>query len=136
MSPATAGPGDFNVTVGGITGGGTTKNSGSGGAQVPTRQIDKPQIGSFSIPDTSGSSQRTDVPPTSGTSLSPSSDTKGSQGNGTVSSGNTGLGGAFSGGGTLNQPSSQFCSTNNVTVGETTQGRTHCSNSVNGTIKQ
>jgi len=52
-----------------------------------------------------------------------------------VSSGNTGLGGAFSSGGTLGQPSSQFCSTNSVTVGETTQGRTHCSNSVPTTPK-
>ena len=136
VSTATAGPGDFNVTIGGITGGGgSTKIPGSGSTQVPTRQIDKPQIGGFAVPDTSGSSQRTDIPPTGGSSLSPSPDTKGSQGSGTVSSGNTGLGGTFSGGGTLGQPSSQFCSSNNVTVGETTQGRTHCSNTVNGTLK-
>ena len=100
------------------------------------RQIDKPQIGGYSAPDPSNPIQRTDSSPTGGSSLSPSLDTKGSQGSGTVSSGNTGLGGTFSGGGTLSQPSSQFCSTNNVTVGETTQGRTHCSNTVNGTINQ
>jgi hypothetical protein len=125
-----AGPGDVNITIGGIN---TTQGSGTG--QVPTRQIDKPQIGSFSVPDTSSSSRRIDIPPVGGNSLSPSPDTKGSLGGGTFSSGSTGLGGAFSGGGTLSQPSSQFCSTNEVTVGETTQGRTHCSNTVNGTIK-
>lgn len=125
------------MTIGGITttSGGTSRIPGSGSTQVPARQIDKPQIGSFSVPDISGSSQRTDIPPTGGSSLSPSLDTKGSQGSGTVSSGNTGLGGTFSGGGTLSQPS-QFCSTNNVTVGETTKGRTHCANTVNGTINQ
>ena len=138
VSTAAAGPGDFNVTIGGITttSGGTSRIPGSGSTQVPVRQIDKPQIGSFSVPDGSGSSQRTDIPPTGGSSLSPSPDIRGSQGSGTVSSGNTGLGGTFSGGGTLSRPSSQFCSTNNVTVGETTHGRTHCSNTVNGTINQ
>ena len=100
------------------------------------RQIDKPQIGNYSAPDTSSPIQRTDISPTGGSPLSPSPDIRGSQGSGTVSSGNTGLGGTFSGGGTLSQPPSQFCSTNNVTVGETTKGRTHCSNTVNGTINQ
>jgi hypothetical protein len=134
---STAAAGDFNVTIGGITttSGGSTRVPGSGSTQVPTRQIDKPQVGSFSVPDTSSSNPRTDIPSTGGNSLAPSPDTKSSQGSGTVSSGNTGLGGSFSGGGTLSQPSSQFCSTNSVTVGETTQGRTHCSNSVNGTLK-
>ena len=34
------------------------------------------------------------------------------------------------------QPGSQFCSTSDVTVGETTQSRLHCSNTVNnGTIR-
>ena len=137
VSTAAAGPGDFNVTIGGITtSGGTSRLPGSGYTQVPARQIDKPQIGGYSAPDTSSPIQRTDISPTGGSSLSPSPDIRGFQGSGTVSSGNTGLGGTFSGGGTLTQPSSQFCSTNNVTVGETTQGRTHCSNTVNGTINQ
>jgi len=131
VSTAAAGPGDFYVTIGGIT----RPQQGYGGV-VPSqnRQIDKPQIGGFSLPDTSGSYRRTDIPPTGGSSLSP--DTKNSLGGGTLSLGSAGLGGAFSGGGTVGQPFNQFCSTNEVTVGETTQGRTHCSNTVNGTLKQ
>jgi len=131
VSTAAAGPGDFTVTIGGIT-----RPQQANGVVVPSqnRQIDKPQIGGFSVPDTSGSNRRTDIPPAGGSSLSP--DTKNSLGGGTLSSGSSGLDGAFSGGGTVGQPSSQFSSTNEVTVGETTQGRTHCSNTVNGTLKQ
>jgi len=131
VSTATAGPGDFNVTIGGIT-----RPQQGNGVVIPSqnRQIDKPQIGGLSVPDTSGSNRRTDIPPAGGSSLS--LDTKNSLGWSTLSSGSTGLGGAFSGGGTVGQPSSQFCSTNEVTVGEATQGRTHCSNTVNGTLKQ
>src|SRR5215831_268216 len=131
VSTSTAGPGDFNVTIGGIT-----RPQQGNGVVIPSqnRQIDKPQIGGLSVPDTSGSNRRTDIPPAGGSSLS--LDTKNSLGWSTLSSGSTGLGGAFSGGGTVGQPSSQFCSTNEVTVGEATQGRTHCSNTVNGTLKQ
>jgi hypothetical protein len=131
VSTATAGPGDFNVTIGGIT-----RPQQGNGVVIPSqnRQIDKAQIGGLSVPDTSGSNRRTDIPPAGGSSLS--LDTKNSLGWSTLSSGSTGLGGAFSGGGTVGQPSSQFCSTNEVTVGEATQGRTHCSNTVNGTLKQ
>ena len=126
--PASAGPGDVNVNVGGINrtqqGGGTGSDQG--------RRIEKPQtgLGSFSaVPDTN---HRADNPLGAGGSLVP--DTKSLIGDGTtIPSGNNG---AFSPGSTtLGQPGGQFCSGSNVTIGEKTQSRFHCSNTVNGTFK-
>ena len=132
VSPATAGPGDFNVTVGGIT---TTNKSQQGLGS----RIDKPQtgLGSFSVPDTT---RRLDglpgngLPGSGGGSLvpdtSPVPDTKSSTGGTTLPSSQ---GGTFSlpGSTNLGQQGGQFCSSNDVTVGENTQSRLHCSNTVN-----
>lgn len=132
--PATAGPGDLNVTVGGITTTGKSQQSfGTGSDQG--RRIDKPQtgdklqtgLGSFVIPDTS---RRPDGS-FGGASLVP--DTKGSLGGTTLPSNQGGT--IPPGSSNVGQPSSQFCSSSDVTVGESTQSRFHCSNTVNSPIK-
>src|SRR5262249_56292110 len=107
------------VTIGGIT-----RPQQGNGVVIPSqnRQIDKAQIGGLSVPDTSGSNRRTDIPPAGGSSLS--LDTKNSLGWSTLSSGSTGLGGAFSGGGTAGQPSRQVCSANDGPRREATPQRT------------
>jgi len=151
---ALAGPNDFNVTIGGIT-----RSPQGGGGAVP--QIDKPQtgLGTFSaVPDTS---TRTNPSPVgNGTSWGNGNSlgNGNSSGNGSSSGSNSSLGNgttipdqknpvdptkfSFSNSGTFlpaptppGQPGSQSCSSNDVTVGETTQSRQHCSNTVNSTIR-
>jgi hypothetical protein len=125
VTQVVAGPGDLNVTVGGIT------RSQSGGSGEYGRRIDKPQtgLGNLTIPDTT----RRQDNPTGGTSFSP--DTKNIGGGSPLSSGNTG---AYPhGSGTYGQqPNGQFCSSSDVTIGESKQSQFHCSNTVNGTLRQ
>jgi hypothetical protein len=121
--------GDFNVNVGGIN----VSPQNNRPQSDQSRRIDKPQtgIGSISVPDIGRSSDNS-------LGNGPLSDAKPVGGSSTIPSTNTGIGGAFqSGSTTLGQPSSnQFCSNNEVTIGETTQGRVHCSNTVRGTFRQ
>jgi hypothetical protein len=122
--------GDFNVNVGGINV--SPQNNRTQSDQ--SRRIDKPQTGSVSVPDigsrssdnSSGNGPLSDAKPLGGGSST------------IVPSTNTGIGGTFpAGSGTLSQPTAnQFCSNNEVTIGETTQGRVHCSNTVRGTFRQ
>jgi len=120
--------GDFNVNVGGINV--SPQNNRSQSDQ--SRRIDKPQtgVGSISVPDIGRHSDN----PSGGGPLFDAKPLGGS----TIPSNNTGLGGTFPAGSTtLGQPTAnQFCSNNEVTIGENTQGRVHCANSVNGTIRQ
>ncbi len=120
--------GDFNVNVGGINV--SPQNNPSQSDQ--SRRIDKPQtgVGNISVPDIGRHSDN----PSGGGPLSDAKPLGGS----TIPSTNTGLGGTFpTGSTTLGQPTAgRFCSNNEVTIGETTQGRVHCANSVNGTIRQ
>jgi hypothetical protein len=120
--------GDFNVNVGGINV--SPQNNPSQSDQG--RRVDKPQtgVGNISVPDLGRHSDN----PSGGGPLSGAKPLGGS----TIPSTNTGLGGTFpSGSTTLGQPTAnQFCSNNEVTIGETTQGRVHCASSVNGTIRQ
>jgi hypothetical protein len=122
--------GDFNVNVGGINV--SPQNNRTQSDQ--NRRIDKPQTGSISVPDIGGSRS-------SDNSLGngPLSDARPLGGFSTiVPSTNTGISGTFpAGSSTLSQPTAnQFCSNNEVTIGETTQGRVHCSNTVQGTFRQ
>jgi hypothetical protein len=127
---STAPAGDFNVNVGGINVGTQSNRPDSD----QSRRIDRPQtnIGNISAPDVG---RRSDGPPGG---ASPFSDSRNLGGGPLVPSTNTGIGGTFqSGSTTLGQPSTnQFCSNNEVTIGETTQGRVHCSNTVHGTFRQ
>jgi hypothetical protein len=120
--------GDFNVNVGGIN----VSPQNSRSQSDPGHRIDKPQtgIGSISVPDSGRSSD-------SSQGNGPLSDAK-PLGGSTIPSTNAGNGGTFpAGSGTLSQPTgNQFCSNNEVTIGETTQGRVHCSNTVRGTFRQ
>lgn len=118
--------GDFSVNVGGINA--SPQNSRPQPDQ--SRRIDKSQTGSISIPDRGRSSDNS-------LGNGPLSDAK-PLGGSAIPSTNTGLGGTFpAGSGTLSQPTgNQFCSNNEVTIGETTQGRVHCSNTVRGTFRQ
>jgi len=125
---STAMAGDFNVNVGGINVSPQSNQTGSGQGH----RIDKPQIGlgGISVPDTS---RRSDNPLGGG----PLSDSKNLVGSPGIPSPNTGLGDTSPAGSTtLGGPTTnQFCSNNQVTIGENTQGRLHCSNSV-GTFRQ
>jgi hypothetical protein len=118
--------GDFNVNVGGIN---VSPQNGRPQSDQGHR-IDKPQTGSISVPDSGRSSDNS-------LGNGPLSDAK-PLGASAIPSTNTGIGGTFpAGSGTLSQPTgNQFCSTSEVTVGETTQGRVHCSNTVRGTFRQ
>ena len=119
--------GDFSVNVGGIN----VSPQNNRPQPDQSRRIDKPQtgIGSISVPDLGRSSDNS-------LGNGPLSDAK-PVGGLTIPSTNTGIGGTFqSGATTLGQPSAnQFCSNNEVTIGETTQGRVHCSNTVRGTFR-
>jgi len=120
--------GDFNVNVGGIN----VSPQSNRPASDQNHRIDKPQIGvgSISVPDTS---RRSDNPLGGGSGLP---DSKNLGGSPVIPSTNTGIGGTFqTGPTTLGQPTGQFCSTNEVTIGENTQGSVHCSNTV-GTFRQ
>ena len=127
---STAPAGDFNVNVGGINV--APQNNRPDSDQG--RRFDKPQtnLGNISVPDVG---RRSD---SSQGGASPLSDSRNLGGGPVNPSTNTGIGGAFqSGSTTLGQPTSnQFCSNNEVTIGETTQGRVHCSNTVRGTFRQ
>jgi hypothetical protein len=127
---STAPAGDFNVNVGGINV--APQNNRLDSDQ--SRRIDRPQtsVGNISVPD---AGRRSDNPQ-GGTS--PLSDSRNLGGGPVIPSTNTGIGGTFqSGSTTLGQPSAnQFCSNNEVTIGESTQGRVHCSNTVHGTFRQ
>jgi len=148
VSAALAGAGDFNVTIGGISSG------PQGGGAVPT--IGKPQTGlgnNFApVPDTSA--RTTPAALGNGNALGNSSgngpgSNQGNAGNGPVVPDQKGVtdpttfsygnNGTFSAPTLPGQPAGQFCSSNNVTVGENTQSRLHCSNTVNtpinGTIR-
>jgi hypothetical protein len=120
--------GDFNVNVGGIN----VSPQNNRPQSDQSRRIDKPQtgIGNISVPDIGRSSDNS-------LGNGPLSDAK-PVGGLTIPSTNTGIGGTFqSGSTTLGQPSAnQFCSNNEVTIGESTQGRVHCSNTVRGTFRQ
>ena len=157
-SLALAGAGDFNVTVGWITA------SPQGGGAVPRIDKPQTGLGSFSpVPDTSsrltpsssigngnswsnGNTLGTGSALGNGTSPGNSPGSSSSLGNGTTVPDQKNLVDpttfSFSNSGTFaptpvtpGQPASQFCSTNNVTVGENTQSDQHCSNTVNGTIR-
>jgi hypothetical protein len=119
--------GDFNVNVGGIN----VSPQNNRPQSDQSRRIDKPQTGSITIPDIGRSSDNS-------LGSGPLSDSRNLGGGPLIPSTNTGIGGAFqSGSTTLGQPSSnQFCSNNEVTIGESTQGRVHCSNTVRGTFRQ
>jgi hypothetical protein len=123
---ATAHAGDFNVNVGGIN----VSPQNSRPQSDPGHRIDKPQTGSLSVPATGRTSDNN-------LGNGPLSDAK-PLGGSAVPSANAGNGGTFpAGSGTLSQPTgNQFCSNNEVTIGETTQGRVHCSNTVRGTFRQ
>lgn len=124
---STAAAGDFNVNVGGINV--APQNNRPGSDQL--QRIDKPQtgFGSISVPDTS---RRSDNPLGGGSALP---DSKNLGGSPTIPSTNTGIGGTFqTGSTTLGQPTGQFCSNSEVTIGENTQGKLHCSNTV-GTFR-
>jgi hypothetical protein len=125
---STATAGDFIVNVGGINASPQSNRTGSDQGH----RIDKPQIGvgGISVPD---ASRRSDNPLGGG----PLSDSKSLVGSPAIPSPNTGLGDSSPAGSTtLGQPTTnQFCSNNQVTIGENTQGRLHCSNSV-GTFRQ
>jgi hypothetical protein len=121
--------GDFNVNVGGIN----VSPQNNRPQSDQSRRIDKPQTGSISVPDIGGRSSDNSL------GNGPLSDAKPLGGSSTIGpSTNTGIGGTFPAGpSTLSQPTSnQFCSNNEVTIGETTQGRVHCSNTVRGTFRQ
>jgi hypothetical protein len=121
--------GDFNVNVGGIN----VSPQNNRPQSDQSRRIDKPQagIGSISVPDIGRSSDNS-------LGSGPLSDSRNLGGGPVIPSTNTGIGGTFqSGSTTLGQPSAnQFCSNNEVTIGESTQGRVHCSNTVHGTFRQ
>jgi hypothetical protein len=127
---STAPAGDFNVNVGGINVGAQSNRTDSD----QSRRIDRPQtgIGNISVPDVG---RRSDNPQGGSSALS---DSRNLGGGPLIPSTNTGIGGTFqSGSTTLGQPSAnQFCSNNEVTIGESTQGRVHCSNTVHGTFRQ
>lgn len=126
---STAAAGDFNVNVGGIN---VSPQQSNRTGSDQSHRIDKPQIGvgAVSVPD---ASRRSDNPLGGG----PLSDSKSLVGSPGISSPNTGLGDTSpTGSTTLGGPTTnQFCSNNQVTIGENTQGRLHCSNSV-GTFRQ
>ena len=128
---STAPAGDFNVNVGGINV--APQNNRPDSDQG--RRFDKPQtnLGNISVPEVG---RRSDSSQGGASALSDSRNLGGGPVN--PSTTNTGIGGAFqSGSTTLGQPTSgQFCSNNEVTIGETTQGRVHCSNTVRGTFRQ
>lgn len=125
VSVATAG-GDLNVNIGGINRS-PQQTNGPGSDQL--HRIDKPQtgLGSISVPDTS---RRSENPVGTG-SLFP--DPKSLVGSTTAPSSNSGT---FPvGSTTFGQPTSNlFCSSSDVTIGENTQSKLHCSNTV-GTIR-
>ena len=124
---STATAGDFSVNVGGINVSPQSNRPGSD----QSHRIEKPQtgLGSISVPD---ASRRSDNSLGGGSALS---DSKNLGGSPTIPSTNTGIGGTFQAGSTtLGQPTGQFCSNNEVTIGENTQGRVHCSNTV-GTFR-
>jgi hypothetical protein len=127
---STALAGDFNVNVGGINV--APQNNRLDSDQG--RRVDKPQTnrGNIPVPDVG---RRSDSSQGGASALSDSRNLGGGPVNPST---NTGIGGAFqSGSTTLGQPTSnQFCSNNEVTIGETTQGRVHCSNTVRGTFRQ
>ena len=121
--------GDFSVNVGGIN----VSPQNTRPQSDQSRRADKPQTGSISVPDIGGRSSDNSL------GNGPLSDAKPLSGSSTiVPSTNTGISGTFpTGSSTLSQPTSnQFCSNNEVTIGETTQGRVHCSNTVRGTFRQ
>jgi hypothetical protein len=127
---STAPAGDFNVNVGGINV--APQNNRPDSDQ--SRRIDRPQtsVGNISVPD---AGRRSDNPPGGSSAVS---DSRNLGGGPVIPSTNTGIGGTFPGGSsTLGQPTAnQFCSNNEVTIGESTQGRVHCSNTVRGTFRQ
>jgi hypothetical protein len=126
------------IEVGGIP-------SSQQNATESNRRIDKPQtgLGSLSIPDTTrrdnplgGAGQHGGA---GGQSLVPSQKTaidKPQTGGGgtTLPFSNSGI--FPSGPATSGQPANQFCSSREVTIGENTQSRLHCSNTVGGTLRQ
>ncbi len=122
--------GDFNVNVGGIN----VSPQNNRPQSDQSRRIDKPPTGSISVPDIGNRSTDNSL------GNGPLSDAKplGGGSSTIVPSTNTGISGTFpAGSSTLSQPTaSQFCSNNEVTIGETTQGRVHCSNTVRGTFRQ
>lgn len=121
-----ASAGDFIVNIGGIN----VSPQNSRPQSDQGHRIDKPQTGNVSVPDIGRSSDTSQ-------GNGPLSDAK-PLGGSAVPSTSTGNGGSSAGGSTtLSQPTTnQFCSNNEVTIGETTQGRVHCPSTVNGTFRQ
>jgi len=132
---ASAGGSHTYIEVGGLP---KSQNEGSASSDSG-RRIDKPQTGSGSpqVPDTS---RRLD------NSLSGGGNPAIPDSRGFVEKPQTGGGGTTfpwsnSGAfpidvGNVGAPAGQFCSTREVTIGPDTQSRTHCSNTVGGTLKQ
>ena len=142
VAPAgAAGGNSIYIEVGGIPN--SQQNASPSSDQG--RRIDKPQtgLGNLSVPDTTrrdNSLAGGGLPvSTGGHSLVPDQKTA-------IDKPQTGGGGTtlpFSNSGTfpagstnLGQPFSQFCSSSDVTIGENTQSRLHCSNTVGGSLRQ
>jgi hypothetical protein len=121
---STAAAGDVNVNIGGINVSPQSSRTGSDQGH----RIDKPQIsvGAISVPGRSDNSL----------GGGPLSDSKSLVGSPAIPAPNTGLGDTSPAGSTtLGQPTTnQFCSSNQVTIGENTQGGVHCPNTV-GTFR-
>ena len=138
---AAAAAGQTYIEVGGIP---SSQQNASSGSDL-NRRIDKHQIGTgnLSVPDTirrDNSLSGGGLPVgAGGHSVVPGQKTL-------VDKPQTGLGGTtlpFSNSGifpagptTTGQPAHQFCSSTDVTIGENTQSRLHCSNTVGSTLKQ
>jgi hypothetical protein len=140
VAPAgAAGGNSIYIEVGGIPS--SQQNASPGSDQG--RRIDKPQtgLGNLSVPSTSPNTGRHFDNPVSGggNSLVPNPNTlfdKPQTGGGgtTLPFSNSGT---FPAGSTnLGQPFNQFCSSSDVTIGENTQSRLHCSNTVGGSLRQ
>ncbi len=135
---ATAAAGGTFIEIGGIT------QSAPAGSDS-NRRIDKPQtgLGNLSVPDTTRRDNSVGgggfPVSTGGHSLVPDQKTA-------IDKLQTGGGGTtlpFSNSGafptgptTTGQPPSQFCSSTDVTIGESHQSKLHCPNTVGGTVKQ
>jgi hypothetical protein len=140
VATAAAGGNLTFIQIGGIT---SSPQNASPGSDS-NRRIDKVQtgLGNLSIPDTtrrdnllSGGGQSVGA---GGHSLVPNEKTSVDKqqigGGTTLPFSNSGIFPA--GPTTIGQPAHQFCSSTDVTIGENTQSRLHCSNTVGSTLKQ
>jgi hypothetical protein len=136
VATAAAGGSLTYVEIGGIP---SSQQNATAGSDS-NRRIDKPQtgLGNLSIPDTTrrdNSLGGGGLPVgAGGHSLVPADKLQTGGGGTTLPFSNSGI--FPTGSTTSGQPANQFCSSSDVTIGESHQSRLHCSNTVGGTLKQ